>query len=148
MIQSIHSIQYPVQEMAKAKAGQKSVETHPSETALSVAFLRALAAKDDREEIRCQDNLAEIFLTEEKKKPLNEKSSRSRIMMNKLSPGMYEFIIARTAYFDHIFKQALLENLPQIVILGAGYDSRAYRFCNLNQDTSIYELDAEPTQTR
>ncbi len=28
------------------------------------------------------------------------------------------------AFFDHIVKSALRENIPQIVFLGAGYDSR------------------------
>jgi methyltransferase (TIGR00027 family) len=42
-----------------------------------------------------------------------------------------------------------LKNLiPQIVLLGAGYDSRAYRFAKSNQGTRIFELDALPTQDR
>ncbi len=57
-------------------------------------------------------------------------------------------MIARTAYFDSLFVDALKNNFPQIVLLGAGYDTRAYRFAKLNRDTQIFELDITPTQDR
>ncbi len=69
-------------------------------------------------------------------------------MKNHLSPGAYAFMFARTAFFDHIVEQALKDNLAQVVFLGAGYDSRPYRFSVLIQDTRIFELDAPPTQRR
>jgi len=59
---------------------------------------------------------------------------------------MYEYLIARTAFFDDIVEQALRENIPQIVFLGAGYDSRPYRFKDLIKETSIFELDIHTTQ--
>ena len=55
-------------------------------------------------------------------------------------------MIARTAYFDRLFADALSNKTPQIVLLGAGYDSRAYRFANLNHVTRVFELDIAPTQ--
>ena len=63
-------------------------------------------------------------------------------------PGLNEYMIARTVYFDELFKEALKQKLPQIVLLGAGYDSRANRFESLNQGTRIFELDSLPTQNR
>ena len=57
-------------------------------------------------------------------------------------------LIARTAYFDGIVKEALSAHIPQIVFLGAGYDSRSYRFENLIGDTRIFEVDAPFTQER
>ena len=45
-------------------------------------------------------------------------------------------------------REALDENLAQIVFLGAGYDSRAYRFANHIRDTDIFELDVPSTQQR
>lgn len=44
--------------------------------------------------------------------------------------------------------QALRENLPQVVFLGAGYDSRPYRFQDLLRNTRIFELDIASTQQR
>jgi methyltransferase (TIGR00027 family) len=124
----------------------ESVEYTPSKTAMGAATLRAISAIDEREEYRGADYLAEIFLTEERKALLKDPTSRKWIIHNKIIPGMYEFIIARTAFFDDMVKRALQENIPQIVFLGAGYDSRPYRFGALIADTRIFELDSKPTQ--
>ena len=127
---------------------QSSIETQASGTAAATAFLRALAACDPREEIRGKDDLAEIFLEERQTGPLKDPAQRTWVMQNQLSPGAYEFMIARTAFFDRIFAQALTANLEQVVLLGAGYDSRPYRFKELIQATRIFEVDALPTQQR
>jgi methyltransferase (TIGR00027 family) len=127
---------------------KRSVEHQASETAMATATMRALAAYDEKEEIRGRDSLAEIFLTEDRKRPLQDPAARAWVMKNKLTPGAYEFMLARTAFFDHIVELALRDNLPQIVFLGAGYDSRPYRFQDLIQATRIFELDAQPTQQR
>ena len=56
------------------------------------------------------------------------------------------YFLARTAYFDHVFKSACEENIPQIVFLGAGYDTRACRYKDIIKSTRIFELDILPTQ--
>lgn len=129
-------------------AKAKSLEDQPSESALGVAFCRALAAHDEREEIRGPDYLAEIFLTEDAKKPLRDPTARAWVLGKVIPPGSYEYFVARTAFFDGIVRRALQENLPQVVFLGAGYDTRPYRFANLIQGTRIFELDIESTQAR
>jgi len=125
-----------------------SIELKPSETAMGAATLRALAALEEREDIRGPDYLAELFLTEERKSVLRDPVVRETVIRKRIIPGMYEFLIARTAYFDDIVRQALRENIPQIVFMGAGYDSRPYRFKNLIMNTRIFELDSQPTQLR
>ena len=60
--------------------------------------------------------------------------------------GMYEYVIARTKYFDTVFMEALEHGFDQIVIFGAGFDSRALRFSELNKGTKVFELDAPTTQ--
>jgi methyltransferase (TIGR00027 family) len=60
--------------------------------------------------------------------------------------GIYEYVIARTKYFDAVFTEAIEQGFDQIVILGAGFDSRALRFNRLNRGTRIFELDAPTTQ--
>jgi methyltransferase (TIGR00027 family) len=129
-------------------AATQPTEPHPSETAIATAFVRALAARDEREEIRCPDTLAELFLPEETRRPLADPAARAWVLGNKLTPGMYEFMIARTAFFDRIVAEALQDNAAQVVFLGAGYDSRPYRFRHLIRDTRIFELDTRPTQER
>jgi methyltransferase (TIGR00027 family) len=127
---------------------KSSVEKQASGTAMATAFLRALAGYDPRQEIRGNDYLAEIFLEEKQKKPLKDLAIRAWVMENKIAPGAYEFMIARTAFFDRVVEQALKENIEQMVLLGAGYDSRPYRFGEFIQNTKIFELDAKPTQQR
>ena len=135
-------------EQQELDTSKMSVEHKPSETAMGAATLRALAALDAREEIRGPDYLAEIFLTEDRKNSLRDPVIRETIIKKRIIPGMYEFLIARTVFYDGIVKQALQENIPQIVFLGAGYDSRPYRFNDLIRDTRIFELDIQPTQQR
>jgi methyltransferase (TIGR00027 family) len=125
---------------------KSSLENQASGTAMATAFMRALAVYDPRKEIRGNDYLAEIFLEEKQKKLLKDLAIRAWVMENKIAPGAYEFMIARTAFFDRIVEQALKENIEQVVFLGAGYDSRPYRFGRFIQDTKIFELDTGPTQ--
>jgi methyltransferase (TIGR00027 family) len=125
---------------------RSSLEKQTSGTAMATAFMRALAVYDPRKEIRGNDYLAEIFLEEKQKKPLKDLAIRTWIVKNRIAPGAYEFMIARTAFFDRIVEQALQDNIEQVVFLGAGYDSRPYRFRKFIQDTKIFELDAGPTQ--
>ncbi|MBI9083512.1 MAG: class I SAM-dependent methyltransferase [Desulfobacterales bacterium] len=61
-------------------------------------------------------------------------------------PGMYPYITARTAHFDGLFQEALSEGFGQIVILGAGYDTRALRFESGKVRTTVFELDAPATR--
>jgi methyltransferase (TIGR00027 family) len=115
---------------------------------MATAFLRALAATDPRPEIRGADVLASIFLDDEHRRPLQDPKSRAWVLQNRTAPGAYEFMIARTAFFDEMVRQGLQANIPQVVFLGAGYDSRPYRFRSLIRDTRIFELDTAPTQAR
>jgi len=76
--------------------------------------------------------LAEIFLPASLQVFLRFEKVRENTK-NKLAafmPGLNEYIIARTAFFDGLFLDALKDKFPQIVLLGAGYDSRAYRFAS------------------
>lgn len=133
---------------AVLEAKKRSIENQPSETAMTVAFCRALAAKDDRDTIKGSDYLAELFLTEEGRKPLNDRDSRTWAIKNLVTAPLYSYFIARTAFIDHIFKQSLVDDIPQIVFLGAGYDTRAYRYRDFIQRTRIFELDIQSTQKR
>ena len=125
-----------------------SVEEKPSETALFAALRRALANKEFGNEEFGPDYLAEKFLPPHFRFFLKFKKiqANTKEKLNEFLPGMNEYMIARTAYFDRLFAEALTEQRAQIVLLGAGYDTRAYRFANLNHGTKIFELDASPTQ--
>lgn len=116
-----------------------------SETAFAIASLRALSNYESNEEIRTNDNLAEIFIPEDRKNSFLNNDSREMIKKS-LPPGLYEYVIARTKYFDAIFIEALANNIDQVVFLGAGFDTRPYRFNHLIKNTKIFEVDEKPTQ--
>jgi methyltransferase (TIGR00027 family) len=128
----------------------KKIDQKPSETALFAALRRTIAHKEYNNDKFGPDDLAEIFLPPHFRFFLKFKKIRenTKKKLARLMPGLTELIIARTAFFDNLFLNALKNQTPQIVFLGSGYDSRAYRFAKSNKSTIIYELDAMPTQNR
>lgn len=127
---------------------KRSIDEQPSETALNVALCRALAAGDEGRLVRGPDHLAHLFIPEEKRKSLQDADARTWVINRLITPALYGYLIARTAYFDRIYESALRGGVPQLVLLGAGYDTRPYRFGNTAQNTRIFEVDSEPTQQR
>jgi methyltransferase (TIGR00027 family) len=126
------------------------VENQPSETAFFAALRRALAHQEYQNDRFGPDYLADIFLPPHFRFFLkfNKVRENTKTRLNEALPGLTEYMIARTAYFDQLFLNAVKDEIPQIVLLGAGYDTRAYRFSQLNRRTKIYELDIKPTQER
>jgi methyltransferase (TIGR00027 family) len=61
-------------------------------------------------------------------------------------PGVWEFLAARERYIDDYLEACLSEGLEQLVILGAGYDARAYRIEALKTGVRIFEVDHPATQ--
>jgi methyltransferase (TIGR00027 family) len=55
-------------------------------------------------------------------------------------PGARTSAIARTSLIDEVLCQALRDNIRQIVVLGAGFDCRAYRLPGINS-TAVFEVD-------
>jgi methyltransferase (TIGR00027 family) len=62
------------------------------------------------------------------------------------APGIYEYVMARTSLFDEVFVDGLERGFSQIVLLGAGMDTRALRFQDRNRGATIFELDIDATQ--
>lgn len=60
-------------------------------------------------------------------------------------PGVNGFLMARERYIDDLLQAHLDAGLQQLVILGAGYDSRAYRF-DLSGRVKTFEVDHPATQ--
>jgi methyltransferase (TIGR00027 family) len=60
-------------------------------------------------------------------------------------PGSLGGILCRTRYIDDVLKRSLEVGIDQLVILGAGFDSRAYRIAGLDQ-VRVFEVDLPGTQ--
>jgi methyltransferase (TIGR00027 family) len=61
-------------------------------------------------------------------------------------PGVIGFLVARCRYIDDALQECLQAGLEQLIVLGAGLDSRAYRFEALKQKVKIFEVDHPATQ--
>ena len=66
-------------------------------------------------------------------------------LYGRMAPGAVEFIIARERYIDDYLKNSLDDGLDQVVILGAGFDTRAYRIPGIEK-THVFEIDHPATQ--
>jgi methyltransferase (TIGR00027 family) len=70
-----------------------------------------------------------------------------RYFTRRMAPmGIYEYTIARTRYIDAVFKEVLAAGVDQIVIFGAGFDTRALRLLTGYPTVKIFELDMPVTQ--
>lgn len=116
-----------------------------SQTAMLIASLRALACYEEDTLIHGTDYMAELFLPDDKKIPLKTEEYRT-IIKRAIPEGLYEYVIARTKYFDELFLRYLNLDIPQIVLLGAGYDTRSYRFADQIKNSRVYEVDTLATQ--
>ena len=132
----------------KTSTSEKRIQNKASHTALMAAIYRYLASKETRTGFKGMDHLANIFLPAKAQFFLSFGFFRS-LFKKKLAergPGSYEYVSARTRFFDELFIRALIKDIPQIVFLGAGYDTRAFRFRELRSKTMVFELDVPSTQ--
>jgi methyltransferase (TIGR00027 family) len=65
-------------------------------------------------------------------------------MREKQMPGVIGNLLYRTKFIDEILKENINENIEQVLILGAGFDTRAYRLEGI-QDIIFYEVDCPET---
>lgn len=100
----------------------------------------------------CYDPYAVHFVDPEtlefaRKNP--EKTKAMREHYERLFPGLGNSIRARVRYFDDFVIAAAGEGMEQLVILGAGYDTRPYRIEKLkgNSNVKVFEVDHPETQS-
>jgi methyltransferase (TIGR00027 family) len=72
-------------------------------------------------------------------------------MAERLSPGLTTFVMTRHRYIDDRLRAALAREadpVAQVVLLGAGYDSRGYRFADELRGRPVFEVDFPATSRR
>ncbi len=125
---------------------KRRIESKASRTAAYTCFSRACATREKDPQFRGPDYLAEVILPSLPRFVLDFAPLR-KFMMRKMFPaGIYEYVSVRTKVIDEIFLQALEDRFTQIVLLGAGFDTRALRFAERNHGAKIFELDVATTQ--
>jgi methyltransferase (TIGR00027 family) len=113
-----------------------------STTAQGIALARALEYERPAAERICDDPLARKFV------------DTGFYLLGKLfagygervGPGVLGFLAVRCRYMDDLLKESLSTGIAQVVILGAGFDSRAYRFGELLRGVKVFEVDHPATQ--
>jgi methyltransferase (TIGR00027 family) len=121
----------------------------PSRTAHLVALGRAMADAGLSHVPDFQDPTARVFLTEKGQRSLSnvEQGVREgrrgyRIEMARV---MADMIALRTSAIDAAVRDAIAAGATQLVILGAGYDGRAWRLPELT-GVKVFEVDHPATQ--
>jgi len=112
-------------------------------TAEGIALARAVESQKPAEQRICYDPFARQFVS-----ALYWNVFRffvSSGYAERRGPGTMGFLVARERYIDDYLQAGLNDGLEQLVILGAGYDSRAYRFAQL-KDRHVFEVDHAATQ--
>jgi len=111
-----------------------------STTAEAVCAYRALAAQHPDPKLRNPDDLAAKLCRWQSPLPLDYVSARPIIEQGEAYSAFF-FVNARTHYFDAALRKAAAEGATQVVVLGAGFDSRAYRFHASLPQVRFFEVD-------
>lgn len=124
----------------------RRIESKTSRTAEATCLVRGLSYLEKREQYKSGDNVSLVIMNDIIR-PFMRIPFFKKILINKYPFGMYEYVIARTKTIDAEFKRALEQGFPQILIFGAGFDSRGIRLGKNAKNTRVFELDAPVTQT-
>jgi len=119
-----------------------------SVTAEIMAIHRATEMLRPQEERVCQDPFAIHFLSREMVAILNDRQRLNDLANENARkfPGINGAVVARTRFMDETVQKYVEEGVGQIIILGAGYDSRAYRIEGIRERVTVFEMDHPLTQ--
>lgn len=129
-------------------------EGKSSGSAVSTTLFRALESIRPAKERVLFDPYAIRFLSGKPKFILNTRFLISGRLLNKIIngllarviPGGTNYVIVRARYIDDYLNQCIEDGIEQLVLLGAGYDSRAFRFAALAQRVKVFEIDHPDSQ--
>jgi methyltransferase (TIGR00027 family) len=118
-----------------------------------VAAGRAIGAREPDPSVRNPDSLAEHFLGPEIRAlqidhPVIQALDRNydEVIKDFEVMGTVRMMMIRTRFIEERLEHAIHNGATQVVILGAGFDSRAYRFTDLLKDACVFEVDRPATQ--
>jgi methyltransferase (TIGR00027 family) len=119
-------------------------ENKAIKSALVVTLLRALGFYD--KDAQNPDYMAIHFLTRKFKfflwlLRMIQKVGVGKSFLENSTPGFYWYFQVRTKHIDTLLIDSVNSGIEQFVILGAGYDSRPYRFREELKGIQIFEVD-------
>jgi methyltransferase (TIGR00027 family) len=123
----------------------------PSATAQWTALIRALELYRPPAEQIVTDRFAPVFLDGVHRRTLDALRIGSPLVhvaeRHELA-GIGAFVLLRHRFIDEQLARALADGAEQVILLGAGYDSRAYRFAAQLQGRPVHEVDLAPLSRR
>jgi methyltransferase (TIGR00027 family) len=124
-------------------------ENVPSTTAEAVCFMRAHEHLRARHRV-VDDPFAHWFLHPVARAALASERMLPRLgrYAERASDGLLQFVVARHRYMDDALRSALRRGVDQVVLLGAGYDMRAYRLAVELRGRPVFEVDHPATSRR
>jgi len=122
----------------------------PSRTAEAVCLMRAHEhARPGRRRV-VDDPYAQWFLRPVARAALASESVLPELarLAARSTDGLLQFVLARHRYMDDALLRALRGGVRQVVLLGAGYDMRAYRLAAAIGSRPVFEVDHPATSRR
>lgn len=121
------------------------LQGRPSLTAEAVTMARALEHLKPEDERVVDDPWAHLFLSAPARRALSAWSgSLTGRLLRRLGPSGTTYVPLRHRFIDDHLLAALETGTEQVVLLGAGYDTRAYRFVEQLAGRPVYEVDLAP----
>src|ERR1700692_3692908 len=128
-------------------------ESPISKTCLYVAAGRALGARDTDAAVRNPDYLAERLLGPAERALVADQAcvqaldqDYAEASKNMEAMGSALMMQVRTRFIEERLGEAVERGATQLVILGAGFDTRAYRLTDLLRNARVFEVDQPSTQ--
>jgi methyltransferase (TIGR00027 family) len=118
------------------------LQGRPSITAEAVTMARALEHLKPEGQRVVDDPYAHLFLSRASRAALAAWSgSLTGRALRRLGPTGTTYVPLRHRFIDDHLTAALHNGAEQVVLLGAGYDTRAYRFADHLAGRPVYEVD-------
>lgn len=126
------------------------IEDKPSVTAEGAAALRYMSSLEADPKLRGPDAMSERFLGWKFHLLAGPLRAVSRWYYDRKLPGTYSSVAARVRFFDGAVTESIAAGAKQIAVVGAGYDTRAWRFEQSLRSSAVryFEVDHPATQKR
>ena len=133
--------------MALGERGRDPLK--PRSTAEGAASFRAAGALEPDPAVRCPDEMAAGFLSGFNVTTLAKHRLTRPLyvrLVDRLLPGAYPYEIARCKFIDEVALGETEAGLDELVVLGAGLDSRPYRLDDRVGALRVFEVDHPASQ--
>jgi methyltransferase (TIGR00027 family) len=117
----------------------KGAKANVARTAHLTAWARALGRLTAGEAANGDYLAGRVLLPYQR--ALNRVPKLARWLLERGLPGAFGYFNARTQYFDEVLLEEARAGLEQVVILGAGFDSRSLRFQHAMRTARVFEVD-------